>query len=114
MNAHAAFPTHEKLTEMLVMGLDIKTTKLSRTRSSAAIKWMHPRHTSREAHAEFSQQHSVFTQDVLQTKLAGVILKGLDLKADMLSATSRKAAMKMVLGKLGACPGLTTGHLRLS
>ena len=114
MNAHAAFPTHEKLTEMLVMGLDIKTTKLSRTRSSAAIKRMHPMHTSREAHAEFSQKHSLFTQDVLQTKLAGVIVKGLDLKADMLSATSSKAAMKMVLGSLGACPGLTTGHLRLS
>ena len=71
-------------------------------------------HTSREAHAEFSQNHSQFTQDVFQTKLAGVIVKGLDLKAGMLSATSSKAAMKMVLAGLGACPSLTTGHLRLS
>ena len=75
---------------------------------------MDPIHTSREAHAEFSQKHSLFTQDVLQTKPAGVIVKGLDLKADMLSATSSKAAMKMVLAGLGACPSLTTGHLRLS
>ena len=27
MNAHAAFPTNEKLTEMVVMGLDIKNDK---------------------------------------------------------------------------------------
>ncbi len=99
---------------MLVMELDIKNDKAIKDQKSAAIKRMDPIHTSREAHAEFSQKHTPFTQDVLQTKLAGVIVKGLDLKADMLSATTSKAAIKMVLGSLGACPSLTTGNLRLS